>query len=94
MRQELPCEGCGQECSAGLCEDCGYPAPDTGALVVEAGLVAATWAADPGDAADVAAVAAHVRATLEADIEAARKQFLDLVDPGEREANPMGRRRP
>ncbi|WP_240512478.1 hypothetical protein [Streptomyces griseoruber] len=88
MRQALPCEACGQQRSAGLCEACGYRRR-TEAAITEAGLVAAIWAADLDDAADVAAVAAHVRVTLGADIEATHRQFLELMEPGELEADPV-----
>ncbi|MEU3522204.1 hypothetical protein ABZ770_44470 [Streptomyces sp. NPDC006654] len=88
VQQALACEDCGQARSAGLCETCGLRRR-TEAAIAEAGLVAATWAADLDDADDVAAVAAHVRATLEADIEAAQTQFLKLMKPGELEANPV-----
>ncbi|MFG2681267.1 hypothetical protein [Streptomyces sp. NPDC048392] len=88
VRQALACADCGQRRSAGLCEACGLRRR-TEAAIGEAGLVAATWAADLDDAADVAAVAAHVRATLEADIEAALEQFLELMEPGELEADPV-----
>ncbi|WP_266977152.1 hypothetical protein OHA84_01170 [Streptomyces sp. NBC_00513] len=40
----LPCEDCGREQAAGLCEVCGYRRR-TEALTVEAGLVAAAWSA-------------------------------------------------
>ncbi|MFJ9729400.1 hypothetical protein ACIRP3_42370 [Streptomyces sp. NPDC101209] len=88
VRQTLGCEDCGQQRSAGLCEVCGLRRR-TEAAIVEAGLLVATWAADLDDAADVAAVAAHVRSTLEADIEATHQQFLELVEPGELEADPV-----
>ncbi|WP_216586605.1 hypothetical protein [Streptomyces brasiliscabiei] len=88
VRQALSCEDCGQQRSAGLCEACGLRRR-TEAAIMEAGLVAAAWAADLDDVADVAAVAAHVRSTLEADIEAALSQFLELMEPGELEANPV-----
>jgi hypothetical protein len=88
MRQAMPCEDCGQDRSAGLCEACGYRRR-TEAAIVEAGMVAATWSAALDDAADVAAVTAHVRATLEADIEATHQQFLGLMEPGDLEANPI-----
>ncbi|MEU5632150.1 hypothetical protein ACH47C_23570 [Streptomyces rishiriensis] len=87
VRQALACEDCGQQRSAGLCEACGLRRR-TEAAITEAGLVAATWAANLDDVADVAAVAAHVRATLEADIETTHQQFLQLMEPGELEANP------
>ncbi|MEV6319403.1 hypothetical protein [Streptomyces sp. NPDC051776] len=48
---------------------------------MEAGLVAATWSADLEDPSDVAAVAAHVRASLEAAITTARAEFEALMEP-------------
>jgi hypothetical protein len=88
VRQAVPCEDCGLQRSAGLCEACGFRRR-TEAAIVEAGLVAATWSADLDDADDVAAVAAHVRASLEADIERARREFLELVEPGALDADPV-----
>lgn len=58
--------------------------PDRTADTLEA-WVAATWSASLNDAD---AVAAHVRASLEADIERARAQFLELVKPGALDADP------
>ncbi|AEY94198.1 hypothetical protein SHJG_p1067 (plasmid) [Streptomyces hygroscopicus subsp. jinggangensis 5008] len=87
VRQVLPCEDCGLQRSAGLCEACGFRRR-TEAAIVEAGLVAATWSADLDDPGDVAAVAAHVRASLEADTERARAEFLELMEPGALEADP------
>ncbi|EPH42678.1 hypothetical protein ABT390_21765 [Streptomyces aurantiacus] len=55
---------------------------------MEAGLVAATWSAALDDADDVAAVTARVRASVEADIAQARREFLALVEPGGRDADP------
>ncbi|MGK5627977.1 hypothetical protein [Streptomyces sp. URMC 123] len=40
------------------------------------------------DPADVAAVTAHLRASLEADIECTRRELLQLVESGELETNP------
>lgn len=88
VRQVLSCEDCGQERAAGLCEACGYRRR-TEDLIVEAGLVAATWTADLDDGAHIAAVTADVRASLEADIERARCAFLQLVEPGELDADPV-----
>jgi len=88
VRQALACEDCGQLRAGGLCEACGYWRR-TEALRVEAGLVAATWAADLDDTAGVAAVTADVRASLDADIERARREFLELVEPGELDADPV-----
>ncbi|MEU7428407.1 hypothetical protein [Streptomyces sp. NPDC040750] len=88
VRQALPCADCGLQRSAGLCEACGFRRR-TEAVIVEAGLIAATWSADLDDADDVAAVAAHVRASLEADIARARHEFLELMEPGALEADPV-----
>ncbi|MFE9889254.1 hypothetical protein [Streptomyces scopuliridis] len=91
VRQTLPCEDCGQERAAGLCEACGYRRR-TEALIGEVGLIAATWSAamdSSADIADIAAVTAQVRVTLEADIAAARQQFLELMDPAELAADPV-----
>ncbi|MFE2499707.1 hypothetical protein [Streptomyces scopuliridis] len=91
VRQTLPCEDCGQERAAELCEACGYRRR-TEALIGEVGLIAATWSAamdSSADIADIAAVTAQVRATLEADIAAARQQFLELMDPAELAADPV-----
>ncbi|MGW2090514.1 hypothetical protein [Streptomyces sp. NPDC001880] len=59
-------------------------------LIVETGLIAVTWAADLTDPDDVAAVTAHVRSSLAADSEDARRQFLDSAQPGELDADPIG----
>ncbi|WP_309142657.1 hypothetical protein [Streptomyces javensis] len=88
VRRALPCEDCGQERAAGLCEACGYRRR-TEALTVEAGLVAAAWSADLDDPDDVAAVTACVRASLETDIATAQRAFMELVEPGELDADPV-----
>ncbi|WNI34411.1 hypothetical protein [Streptomyces sp. ITFR-6] len=89
VRQALACEDCGQQQAGGLCEACGYRRRAE-ALIVEAGMVVATWAADLADQGDVDAVDADVRASLAADIERARGAFLDSAPPGELEADPIG----
>ncbi|MGC5359560.1 hypothetical protein ACPXCS_37110 [Streptomyces sp. DT190] len=88
VRQALPCEDCGLQRSAGLCEACGFRRR-TEAAIVEAGLIAATWSADLDEPGDVAAVAAHVRGSLEADIERAQSEFLELMEPGALDADPV-----
>lgn len=88
VRQALPCEDCGLQRSAGLCEACGYRRR-TEAAIAEAGLTAATWSADLDDPGDVAAVATHVRASLAADIERARHEFLELMEPDALHADPV-----
>ncbi|WP_328698509.1 hypothetical protein [Streptomyces sp. NBC_00342] len=88
VRQALACEDCGQQQAGGLCEACGYRRRAE-ALIVEAGMVVATWAADLAHQGDVDAVAADVRASLAADIERARRAFLDSAPPGELDADPI-----
>ncbi|MFE3685412.1 hypothetical protein ACFXPM_19480 [Streptomyces sp. NPDC059095] len=89
VRQALACEDCGQPQAGGLCEACGYERR-TEALTVEAGMVAATWAADLEDQDAVEAVAADVRASLAGDIERARRVFLASALFGELDADPIG----
>lgn len=88
VQQALPCEDCGQEQAAGLCEACGYRR-QTETLIVDAGLTTATWAADLDDAADVAAVAAAVRAALEGEIASARAEYLRTAEPAGLNADPV-----
>ncbi|MEU3050365.1 hypothetical protein ABZ705_28325 [Streptomyces sp. NPDC006984] len=87
VRQALPCEDCGQQRAAGLCEACGYRRRAE-AAIVEAGLVAAAWAADLTDPGDVSAVTAEVRSTMERDIAAALAEYLRAIDPADQEAEP------
>lgn len=89
VRQALPCEDCGQQRSAGLCEACGYRRR-TEALIVEAGLVAATWSADLTDLGDVAAVTADVRVSVEREIAAVRADYLRAMDPADQDGDPVG----
>ncbi|WP_329453194.1 hypothetical protein OG894_42100 (plasmid) [Streptomyces sp. NBC_01724] len=86
-RQALPCADCGTVRSAGVCEACGYRR-QTEDLVTQTALVAAAWSADLDDPDDVAKVAAHTRAQLEADLAAARALFLELMDPAELNDDP------
>ncbi|MER6393945.1 hypothetical protein ABT236_36535 [Streptomyces sp. NPDC001523] len=85
----LPCEDCGQEQAAGLCEVCGYRRR-TEALTVEAGMVAATWSADLDDSQAVTAVVVHVRETLQVAARKAVDDFLGSATPGELDADPLG----
>ncbi|MFD3641828.1 hypothetical protein [Streptomyces griseus] len=87
-RQTLACEDCGRQQAGGLCEACGY-GRRTECLMAEASLIAATWAADLDDHDDVAAVEASVRTALAADVERARREFLELVEPGELDGDPV-----
>ncbi|WP_432095665.1 hypothetical protein [Streptomyces sp. bgisy100] len=89
VRQALPCEDCGQDQAAGLCEACGYRRR-TEAAIVEAGLVAATWSAALTDPGDVAAVTTEVRATMEREIADVRATYLSAMDPADQGADPLG----
>jgi hypothetical protein len=86
-RQALPCEDCGRQQSAGLCEACGHRR-QTEAAIEEACLLAATWSADLADPASVAAVTAEVRAAIGRSIAAAWEEFLQITDVALLEANP------
>ncbi|MFH9697462.1 hypothetical protein [Streptomyces globisporus] len=89
VRQALACEDCGRGRAAGLCEACGYRRR-TETMTVETGLLAATWAAVLDDRDDIDAVIAGVRASLEADIKHTQREFLESVEPGELDTDPVG----
>ncbi|MFJ8755254.1 hypothetical protein ACIREO_39005 [Streptomyces sp. NPDC102441] len=89
VRQALACEDCGQERAAGLCEACGYRRR-TEALIVEAGMVAATWSADLTDLGHVAATVADVRVSLERQIAAVRADYVRAMDPADQDGDPAG----
>ncbi|MFK3734682.1 hypothetical protein ACI2LJ_30955 [Streptomyces sp. NPDC088090] len=80
VRQAVACEDCGRARSAGRCEVCDHRR-QTEALIGEAGLLAATWSADPRDPVAVAAVAAEVRTVIEDAIAASWTQFQQITDP-------------
>nr|WP_202453551.1 hypothetical protein [Streptomyces sp. SID4913] len=88
VRQALACEDCGQSQAGGLCEACGYRRR-TEALIVEAGMVAAT-SVDLGDPGAVAAITADVRVSLEREIAVVRADYLRAMDPSDQEADPVG----
>ncbi|MFG2841114.1 hypothetical protein ACGFYE_39760 [Streptomyces zaomyceticus] len=85
VRQAVACEDCGRERSAGLCEACDHRR-QVKALIGEAGLLAATWSADPSDQVAVAAVASEVRTAIEDAIAASWAQFQEITDPAALEA--------
>ncbi|MFB8020755.1 hypothetical protein ACFC36_19545 [Streptomyces rubiginosohelvolus] len=89
VRQALACEDCGRGRAAGLCEACGYRRR-TESMTVETGLLAATWAAVLDDRDDIDAVIAGVRASLKADIKHTQREFLESVEPGELDTDPVG----
>ncbi|MFJ4966782.1 hypothetical protein ACIP6P_30760 [Streptomyces sp. NPDC088729] len=89
VRQALACEDCGQQQAGGLCEACGYRRR-TEALIVEAGMVAATWSADLADQADIAAVTAEARAALEREVAAVHTRYLGAMDQAAQDEDPAG----
>ncbi|MFF3775743.1 hypothetical protein [Streptomyces sp. NPDC002232] len=89
VRQAVACEDCGRQQSAGLCEACDHRRKAE-VLIGEAGLLAATWSADPSDPVAVAAVAAEVRTAIEAAIAASWVEFQQITDPAALEAAGPG----
>ncbi|MFL4909395.1 hypothetical protein ACJ6WF_40985 [Streptomyces sp. MMS24-I2-30] len=87
VRQALPCEDCGQQQAAGLCERCDHRR-QTETLIGEACLLAAAWSADLTDPGNVAAVAAGARTAIGDSIAAAWQEFLQITDIAALEANP------
>ncbi|MER7826955.1 hypothetical protein ABTX85_30845 [Streptomyces sp. NPDC096097] len=87
VRRALPCEDCGQQRAAGLCERCDHRR-QTEALTSEACLLAATWSADLADPGNVAAVVSGVRRAIGDSIAAAWQEFLEITDVAALEANP------
>ncbi|WP_344084355.1 hypothetical protein [Streptomyces stramineus] len=87
MRQAMPCEDCGQERSAGLCERCDHRR-QTESLIGEAGLLAAAGSADLTDPGSVASVAAQARAAIGDSVAAAWREFLQITDVAALEADP------
>ncbi|MFE6460031.1 hypothetical protein ACFVP0_21600 [Streptomyces cinereoruber] len=78
----MACEDCRRARSAGLCEACDHRR-QAEALIVEAGLLAATWSADPSDPVAVAAVAAEVRTAIGDAIAADWAEFQQITDPAD-----------
>ncbi|MFE2556548.1 hypothetical protein ACFXGT_11005 [Streptomyces sp. NPDC059352] len=87
VRQALPCEDCGRDQAAGLCERCDHRR-QTEVLIGEAGLYAAAWSADLTDPGHVAAVAGQARTAIGDSVAAAWQEFLQITDVAALEANP------
>ncbi|MER7900483.1 hypothetical protein ABTX62_31460 [Streptomyces sp. NPDC096046] len=87
VRQALPCEDCGQDRAAGLCEACDHRR-QTETLIGEAGLIAAAGSADLTDPGNVAAVTAGARTSIGDSIATAWQEFLQITDVAALEANP------
>lgn len=80
VRQAVACADCGRARSAGLCEACDHRR-QTEVFIGQAGLLAATWSADPTDQVAVAAVVAGVRRAIEDAIAAEWAEFQRITDP-------------
>ncbi|MFJ3891137.1 hypothetical protein [Streptomyces rubrogriseus] len=87
VRQALPCEDCGRDQAAGLCEACDHRR-QTEPLIGEAALLAAAGSADLTDPGDVAAATAGARTAIGSSIAAAWQEFLQITDVAMLEANP------
>ncbi|WP_255306554.1 hypothetical protein [Streptomyces sp. Wb2n-11] len=88
VRQALPCEDCGQDQAAGLCEACDHRRqPET--LIGEAGLIAAAGSAHLTDPGNVAAATAGARTAIGNSIATAWQKFLQITDVAMLEANPQ-----
>ncbi|MGR6541127.1 hypothetical protein [Streptomyces rochei] len=87
VRQALPCEECGRDQAAGLCEACDHRR-QTETLIREAGLLAAAGSADLSDPGDVAAVTAGARTSIGSGIAAAWQEFLQITNVAALEADP------
>ncbi|MEU1457417.1 hypothetical protein [Streptomyces avermitilis] len=87
VRQALPCEDCGQDQAAGLCEACDHRR-QTETLVGEAGLIAAAWSADLTDPGTVEAATAEARTAIGNSIATAWQEFLQITDVTALEASP------
>ncbi|MFJ9634502.1 hypothetical protein ACIRU8_43100 [Streptomyces sp. NPDC101175] len=87
VRQALPCEDCGRDQAAGLCERCDHRR-QTEALIREAGLFAAAGSADLTDPGSVAAVAAGVRTAIGESVAVVWQEFLEITDVAALEADP------
>lgn len=88
VRQALPCEDCGRDQAAGLCEACDHRR-QTQALIGEAGLLAAAGSADLTDPGSVAAVITEAWTTIDSSIAAAWREFLQITDVAMLEADPQ-----
>ncbi|MEU9654386.1 hypothetical protein AB0E00_36595 [Streptomyces sp. NPDC048110] len=87
VRQALPCEDCGRDQAAGLCEACDHHR-QTEPLIGEAALLAAAGSADLTDPGNVAAATAGARTAIGSSIAAAWQEFLQITDVAMLEANP------
>ncbi|GGM19777.1 hypothetical protein GCM10010129_75120 [Streptomyces fumigatiscleroticus] len=87
VRQALPCEDCGRDQAAGLCEACDHRR-QTETLIGEAGLLAAAGAADLTDPGSVAAATAKARTAIGSSIAAAWQEFLQITDVAMLKADP------
>ncbi|WP_236669486.1 hypothetical protein [Streptomyces antimycoticus] len=91
VRQALPCEECGRDQAAGLCEACDHRR-QTETLIGEAALFAAAGAADLSDPGSVAAVTSEARTAIGSGIDAAWQEFLQITDVAALEADPEAAR--
>ncbi|MEV5644076.1 hypothetical protein AB0L67_28605 [Streptomyces flaveolus] len=91
VRQALPCEDCGRDQAAGLCEACDHRR-QTETLIGEAALLAAAGSADLFDPGGVEAVTSEARTAIGSSIAAAWEEFLQITDVAALEADPEAAR--
>lgn len=91
VRQALPCEDCGRDQAAGLCEACDHRR-QTETLIGEAALFAAAGSADLSAPGSVAAVASEARTAIGSGIATAWEEFLQITDVAALEADPEAAR--
>ncbi|WP_333750110.1 hypothetical protein [Streptomyces sp. IBSBF 2394] len=91
VRRAQPCEDCGRDQAAGLCEACDHRR-QTETLIGEAALLAAAGTADLSDPDSVAAVTSEARTAIGSGIAAAWQQFLQITDVAALEADPEAAR--
>uniref|UniRef100_UPI003F499FFD hypothetical protein n=1 Tax=Streptomyces achromogenes TaxID=67255 RepID=UPI003F499FFD len=91
VRQALPCEDCGREQTAGLCEACDHRRQSE-TLIGEAAFLAAAGSADLTDPGSVAAVTAEARTAIGSSIAAAWQEFLQITDVAALKADPEAAR--
>ncbi|MFD4260768.1 hypothetical protein ACFWR9_24875 [Streptomyces sp. NPDC058534] len=91
VRQALPCEDCGRDQAAGLCEACDHRC-QTETLIGEAALFAAAGSADLSTPGSVATVTSEARTAIGSGIATAWEEFLQITDVAALEADPEAAR--
>ncbi|MFJ8546292.1 hypothetical protein ACIRFH_30700 [Streptomyces sp. NPDC093586] len=91
VHQAQPCEDCGRDQAAGLCEACDHRR-QTKTLIGEAALLAAAGSADLTDPGSVTALTSKARTAIGSSVAAAWQEFLQITDVAMLEADPEAAR--